>query len=154
MWRAKVRIFQAEGISMQRLWDGAMLGVCDEHQKDQFGLSGVREKEMITSPIGWACMKQLNEYLVCMLLFLVLISLLFVTYSLSIHVCSATQSCPNSVWPHARLLCLLNFSRQEYWNGLPFPTPGDLLDPGIKHVSLVSPALAGRFLTTERLEKP
>ena len=31
---------------------------------------------------------------------------------------------------------------------MPFPTPGDLLDPGIKPVSLVLPALAGRFLTT------
>ena len=27
------------------------------------------------------------------------------------------------------------FSRQEYWSGLPFPTPGDLPDPGIKHIS-------------------
>ena len=26
----------------------------------------------------------------------------------------------------------MEFSRQEYWNGLPFPSPGDLLDPGIK----------------------
>ena len=26
----------------------------------------------------------------------------------------------------------MGFSRQEYWSGLPFPTPGDLLDPGIK----------------------
>ena len=41
------------------------------------------------------------------------------------------------------------FPRQEYWSGLPFPPPGDLLDPGIKPVSLVSPALAGGFFTTE-----
>ena len=40
------------------------------------------------------------------------------------------------------------FSRQEYWNGLPFLPPGDLPDPGIKPVSLVSPALAGGFFTT------
>ena len=33
--------------------------------------------------------------------------------------------------------------RQEYWNWLPFPTPGDLPDPGIKPVFLASPALAG-----------
>ena len=38
------------------------------------------------------------------------------------------------------------FSRQEYWSGLPFPTPGVLPNPGIRPVSLVSPALAGRFL--------
>ena len=37
-------------------------------------------------------------------------------------------------------------SRQEYWSGLPFPSPGDLLDPGIKPVS---PALAGGFFSTE-----
>ena len=34
------------------------------------------------------------------------------------------------------------FPRQEYWSGLPFPPPGDLPDPGIEPVSLVSPALA------------
>ena len=39
------------------------------------------------------------------------------------------------------------FSRQEYWSGLPFPTPGDLPHPGIRPASLVSPALAGRFLS-------
>ena len=40
------------------------------------------------------------------------------------------------------------FSRQEYWSGLPFPSPGDLPDPGIKSRSLLSPALAGRFFPT------
>ena len=43
---------------------------------------------------------------------------------------------------------LMGFSRQEYWSGLPLPSPGDLPDPGIKPASLVSPALAGRFFTT------
>ena len=38
-------------------------------------------------------------------------------------------------------------SRQEYWSGLPCPSPGDLPDPGIKPPSLMSPALAGRFFT-------
>ena len=37
----------------------------------------------------------------------------------------------------------MEFSRQEYWNGLPCPPPGDLPYPGIKHTSLRSPALAG-----------
>ena len=36
----------------------------------------------------------------------------------------------------------MGFSRQEYWSGLPFPHPGDLPNPGIKH------ALAGGFFTT------
>ena len=42
----------------------------------------------------------------------------------------------------------VGFSRQEYWSGLPYPPPGDLLDPGIKPKSLLSPTLAGRFFTT------
>ena len=41
----------------------------------------------------------------------------------------------------------MGFPRQEYWSGLPFPPPGDLPDPGIEPVTLVSPALAGGFLT-------
>ena len=43
----------------------------------------------------------------------------------------------------------MGFPRQEYWSRLPFPTPGDLPDPGIKPVSLVLPTLAGGFFTTE-----
>ena len=43
----------------------------------------------------------------------------------------------------------MEFSRQEYWSGLPFLTPGDLPDPGIELVSPASPALAGRLLSTE-----
>ena len=42
----------------------------------------------------------------------------------------------------------MEFPRQEYWSGLPFPTPGDLPNPGIKPTSLVSLGLAGRFFTT------
>ena len=39
------------------------------------------------------------------------------------------------------------FSRQEYWSGLPFPTPGDFPHPGIEPAALVSPTLAGGFFT-------
>ena len=42
----------------------------------------------------------------------------------------------------------MGFSRQEYWNGLPRPPPGDLPGPGIEPVSVMSPALAGGFFTT------
>jgi len=48
----------------------------------------------------------------------------------------------------------MGFFRQKYWNGLPFPPPGDLPDPGIEPVSLTSPALAGRFFSTESPGKP
>ena len=42
----------------------------------------------------------------------------------------------------------VELSRQEYWNRLSFPPPSDLPDPGIKPASFTSPALAGRFFTT------
>ena len=42
----------------------------------------------------------------------------------------------------------MDLSRQESWSGLPFPTPGDLPDPGIHLTSLASPVLAGGFFTT------
>ena len=42
----------------------------------------------------------------------------------------------------------MGFSRQKYRSGLPFPTPEDLLDPGIKATSLMSPVLAGGLFTT------
>ena len=48
----------------------------------------------------------------------------------------------------------LGFLRQEYWSGLPFPPPGALLDPGIKPISPVSPALAGGFLPLAPPGKP
>ena len=46
------------------------------------------------------------------------------------------------------------FSSQEYWSGLPFPSLGDLPNPGIEPVSLAAPALAGRFFTTAPPGKP
>ena len=42
----------------------------------------------------------------------------------------------------------IEFSRQAYWSGSPFPTPGDLSGPEIKPTSLASPALASKFFTT------
>ena len=51
-------------------------------------------------------------------------------------------------------LLSMKFSKQEYWSGLPFPTPNYLPNPGVKPASPVSPALAGRFFTTEPPWKP
>ena len=45
----------------------------------------------------------------------------------------------------------VRFPRQEYWSGKPFPSPGDLLDPGTEPRNS---ALAGRFFTTEPSGKP
>ena len=49
---------------------------------------------------------------------------------------------------------LMGFPRQEYWSALPFPSPGDFPDSGIKPTSPASLALAGGFFTTEPPEKP
>ena len=43
-------------------------------------------------------------------------------------------------------------SRQKYWSGLPFPSPGSLPDPRIEPVSLKSPTLAGGFVTSATWE--
>ena len=48
----------------------------------------------------------------------------------------------------------IEFPRQEYWSGLPFPTPGDFPNPGNELVSSLSPALAGRFFTPASPGKP
>ena len=60
------------------------------------------------------------------------------------------------VWPSMTLWTAalqaplsMEFSRQEHWSGLPCPTPGDLPNPGIERMSLMSPTLAGGFFTTE-----
>ena len=45
----------------------------------------------------------------------------------------------------------IGFLRQEYWSGLPFPSSGDLPNPGIKPTS---PVLAGRLFTPEPPGKP
>ena len=64
---------------------------------------------------------------------------------------------PDSVTPwtvahQARLS--MGFSRQEFWSGLPYPSPGDLPHPGIKPESPASPGLAGWSFITEPPGKP
>ena len=48
----------------------------------------------------------------------------------------------------------MGFSRQEYWNGMPFLPPGELPNPGIEPASLMSPALAGGSLPLAPTGKP
>ena len=73
---------------------------------------------------------------------------------LPLHCVLATQSCPILCNPmdgsHQASLCM-GFSRQEYWSGLLFPSPGDLPNPGIK---LGSPALQADSLPSEWPGKP
>ena len=68
--------------------------------------------------------------------------------SLFSEVVLVTHSCPTP-WTVAHQVPLsIGFSRQEYWSGLPFPSPGDLPEPGIEPAS---PALMGGFFTTDIL---
>ena len=83
---------------------------------------------------------------------------LLLEYSLVYHmflvVVLLAMSCLTlaTLWTIARQSPLsMGFPRQEYWSGLPFPSPADLSDPGIKPKS---PALAGGFFTTELPGKP
>ena len=62
-----------------------------------------------------------------------------------VHVCVTHSVVSNSLKPHGVPLSM-GFSEQEYWSGLPFPTPGDLPDPGIE---ARSPALRTDALPTE-----
>ena len=74
-----------------------------------------------------------------------------------VGLCLVTQSCLTlaTPWIVAHWAPLsMGFSRQEYWNGMPFSSPGDLPDPGIETACLMSPALAGGFFTTEPPGKP
>ena len=73
---------------------------------------------------------------------------------IQLYMCMCTQSCSilcDPVTVACQALLSMEFSRQEYWRGLPFITPGDIPDPGIKLVSLSSPALAGRYFTTNTM---
>ena len=62
--------------------------------------------------------------------------------------CVHAKSNSVTLWTIAHQAPLsMDFSRQEYWCGLPCPPPGDLPDPGIEPMSLMSPALEARFFT-------
>ena len=62
-----------------------------------------------------------------------------------------------SLWPHGLNLLsssVHKISQQEYWNGLPFPSPGDLPNPGIESVSAASPAWEMDSLPRSHLGSP
>ena len=71
---------------------------------------------------------------------------------MSVCVCvKSLQLCPTLCYPMDCSLpgsLSMGFSRGESWSGLLCPPPGDLPDPGIEPMSLMSPALAGGFFTT------
>ena len=78
----------------------------------------------------------------------------------SLEICVCVLSHFTRVWLFATLWTVvcqaalsMRFSRQEYWSGLPWPPPGDLPNPGIELVSLMSPALAVGFFATSATEE-
>ena len=69
--------------------------------------------------------------------------------------CHSVVSDSVAPWTVAHQVPLsMEFSRQKYWNSLPFSAPGDLSDLGIEPMSLACPALAGEFFTTVLPGKP
>ena len=63
--------------------------------------------------------------------------------------CAVAQLCQTFVTPWnaaCQVLVSMGIPRQECWSKLPFPTPGDLLDPGIEPASLMYPALTALVL--------
>ena len=76
---------------------------------------------------------------------------------LYVHICVYTQSCLTlcNLMDHSHQAPLsMECSRQEYWSRLPFPTPGDLPNPGIKPTCPAALALADGFFATELPRKP
>ena len=74
----------------------------------------------------------------------------YITVSLfSCYVVSSSFATPWAVAHQAPLS--MGFSKQEYWSGVPFPSPEDLPDSGVKPAS---PALAGRLITSKPPGKP
>ena len=82
-------------------------------------------------------------------------SIVYIVIHTHMPACSVASVVSDSLWPHGpqpvRLLCPWDSPSQEYWSGWPFASPGALPNPGIKPVS---PALAGRFFTTEPSRMP
>ena len=77
------------------------------------------------------------------------------TYMQNVCVGCSVMSDSATPWTVAhQALLSMGFSRQEYWSGLPFLSPGDLPNPGIKPAFPVSSTLAGEFFTTEPSGKP
>ena len=61
---------------------------------------------------------------------------------------------PHGLYVGCQASLSMEFSRQKYWSRLPFPSAGDLPDPGTGPMSPASPALAGGLLTTVPPRKP
>ena len=76
--------------------------------------------------------------------------------SVFVRACSLFSHVPLfDLWTVARQAPLsMGFPTEEYWSGLPFPPPEDLLDPGIKLLSPVAPAMQADSLPLRHLGNP
>ena len=72
-------------------------------------------------------------------------------YILIVGTCSVVSNSVTSGTGALQAPLSMEFSRLEYWSGLPFPSPGDFPDPGVEPLSL---ALADGFFTSEPPGKP
>ena len=87
----------------------------------------------------------------------ILFQILFCYRLLRAVLCLVTQLCPalcDAMDCNPPGSSVHGILQQECWSGLPFPSPGDLPDPGVDPVSLMSPASAGGFFTTSATWEP
>ena len=103
----------------------------------------VQLRRTCTLVVG-CCILQMSVRPIWLILLLLLLLLLLSRFN-RVRLCAAPWTVAHQAPPS------LGFSRQEHWSGLPFPSPGDLPDPGTE---LKSPALTGRFFTTELPREP
>ena len=77
------------------------------------------------------------------------VNALYLIFYLKLHACVLSHFSRVRLCVTPWTLLSMGFSKQEYWNGLLCPPPGDLPDSGIESTSLMSPVLVGRFFSTE-----
>ena len=77
------------------------------------------------------------------------VTTLLISYALRVQPCSTLCDPTDPQTVACQVPLSMGFSRQEYWNGLPCPPPGDLPDPGIQPTSSAATALAGTSFITE-----
>ena len=167
--KIQVRAFSV--ISMGRTWPSRVLGLASLNSFSRFGpLSGVpslllgfwpwgdqgsRDSGLESETPAEAVVGHVGSGLIGLYMFVrlrtgSLLSLGIGPLLFSHQVMSYSFATAYTVQLHQAPLSM-GFPRQEYWSGLPFPSPGDLPDPGI---TPASPALAGGLFTSEPPGKP
>ena len=101
--------------------------------------------EWNSPPLAPHSARALARILVCMVTWIYSFLTFLCDSDVYMHA-QSLQRCP-ALWNpvNCSLLLSMGLSRQEYWSGLPFPSPGNLPSPGIGPSSLMSPTLAGGF---------